>query len=451
MITSIEIKNFKSIRSLSFDLPKFAVLVGPNGSGKTNIVQAMELFGEILARGTTDPAGELGWANILRRGKGPARGGITLGARVEHAVGAVGRTGKGGLIRSTGGKALVTLTARLTLDHRVDDGDVVVTGEELIAETEASRLTIAFNSSGWVVDPGTDPTLWQMFWHPDIEQEPQGRLSDPEHVRRRIQWRFVLPAGKADGTGLDGDGNRTSTVLRILNRVRFEIPCIQAIALNAQVDRIRLDASALRSDTQLREATSRLLGPSGEGLANAIDRLRGRGREPLAAFRHVLEALRRVYPRIEDVRAQQVQPGRMTLLFRERGIADDLGLANVSDGVLHALALLVMLEGGKPRPSPGPLAIEEPENAIHPWSVRAMMGRAQASSRQVLVTTHSETVVNAVLDPASLFIVENDERKGTTVTPAQQKERALGAILAETGQGLGDVWMDGTLGGVPIP
>ena len=95
------------------------------------------------------------------------------------------------------------------------------------------------------------------------------------------------------------------------------------------------------------------------------------------------------------------------------------------------------------------LAIEEFENVIHPWSVRAMLERAQASSRQILVTTHSETVVNAVKDPGSLFIVEHDDRKGTIVTPARQREAALDAILAESGQNLGDVWMDGSLGGVP--
>lgn len=75
MISSVRIKNFKSIKALSLDLPAFAVLVGPNGSGKTNIVGALALFGELLRRGTTDPARELGWSQIIRREKRPARGG----------------------------------------------------------------------------------------------------------------------------------------------------------------------------------------------------------------------------------------------------------------------------------------------------------------------------------------------------------------------------------------
>ncbi|MEO5725489.1 MAG: AAA family ATPase, partial [Byssovorax sp.] len=138
--------------------------------------------------------------------------------------------------------------------------------------------------------------------------------------------------------------------------------------------------------------------------------------------------------------------GRVTLGFRERGIAEPIPLDGVSDGVLHALALLIALQQRRS----GLLAIEEPENALHPWSVRKIMDQAQTSSTgQVLITTHSETVVNAVLDPESLFIVESDDQ-GTTVEPATSKEKALAAILNETGQKLGDIWIDGSLGGVPL-
>ena len=62
---------------------------------------------------------------------------------------------------------------------------------------------------------------------------------------------------------------------------------------------------------------------------------------------------------------------------------------------------------------------------------------------------NSPTLIDAVEDPVSLFIVENDDKKGTVVTPALTREKALRAILAESGQKLGEVWLDGLLGGVP--
>jgi hypothetical protein len=45
--------------------------------------------------------------------------------------------------------------------------------------------------------------------------------------------------------------------------------------------------------------------------------------------------------------------------------------------------------------------------------------------------------------------VENLEEYGTTVTPALGREAGLQSILNESGQRLGEVWVQGTLGGVP--
>jgi len=445
MISSLEIKNFKSIKALSLDLPRLAVLVGPNGSGKTNVVRALELFGDILQRGTTDPAREQGWSQLIRRTKKPARGGLTLSVKLPYRPQSMLNVPEE-LIRPASKADRITLSASLTLDGSIADDEAHIRSEEIIAETVNSKLRIAVDPAGWTVNAGTDPELWKLFapyFLVNLNLSAfDKQTKTPALAQETLRRNFGADRTKDDGT--------ENTVLRILNRVRFPAAWASYLAESCQVSRFRLDASALRGDSSFREPTSAVLGPNGEGLPAAVDRLRGQGKAPAAAFQRVLRALQRVYPRIEDVRPQRVQPGRLTLLFRERGIEDELGQANISDGVLHALALLVILEGRKDRRAPGILAIEEPENAIHPWSVRAMMERAQAlPNRQVLITTHSETVVNAVQDPGSLFIVENDDRKGTLVTPARDKEAALDTILAETGQKLGDVWMDGSLGGVP--
>src|SRR4051812_36406430 len=41
MIKSTEIKNFKSVVDLSLDLGSFNVLIGENGSGKSNVLEAI--------------------------------------------------------------------------------------------------------------------------------------------------------------------------------------------------------------------------------------------------------------------------------------------------------------------------------------------------------------------------------------------------------------------------
>ncbi len=443
MITSVEIKNFKSIKALSVDLPKFSVLVGPNGSGKTNIVQALELFGEILQRGTTDPVRDRGWEQLIRRAKRPARGGITLGVDVSHIISipALRSPGTPEDAGRTFDLSIVTLSARITLTGLDGGRDVAVEREELVARSPAGELSIVADRSGWTIDVGSDPALWSLF--PLNVGGTSGPAMGVDQRSRSLEQTFGSVFRTADGSD--------QGVLQLFNRARFPLPWLSSLLQSCRIHRIRLDTSALRDDSPTRDARSTVLGSAGEGLAAAVDRLRGSGKESSAAFRRVLSALQKVYPRIEDIRAHRIQPGRLTLLFKERGIEQDLGQSNVSDGVLRALALLVMLEGDKHRARGGLLAIEEPENALHPWSLQLMIERAQASAQQVLITTHSETVVDAIKDPASLLIVENDDPNGTIVALAHDRESALDTILAESGQKLGDVWLGGALGGVPGP
>ena len=423
MITRFEIANYKSIKKLMLDFQPFMVLVGPNGAGKTNVVQALKLFGDLLSRGTTDPAQEQGWSQIVHRQKRPARGGLKLSGtflvpRVQ--IGRIGQHVPRGAPRGDDIEVQVSLVIRgSTAGH-----EITVVSEELRVGPEESGIRLSRRDDSVDIDRGSDKDLWRAF----------ARYSFflASHSSEAPQT-FSVPVPADPQT------------LTVCGRLFLGWLTAELVKQSATT-RLRLDTSALRNDARFDLVSGRSIGPSGEGLPVAVDKLRGRGAKPAAAFLPILAALREVYPRIEDVRPEPFAQGRVTLLFQERGISDPIPLDSISDGVIHALALLIALQS----PGPGILAIEEPENALHPWSVRKILERAQSGDEQrVLMTTHSETVVNAVADPDSLFIVEGDEDTGTTVTPATNKEKALRAILMESGQQLGDVWLDGTLGGVP--
>ncbi len=450
MIDLFEVRNFKSIKAMTMEMRPFMVLVGPNGAGKTNVVHALELFGDILQRGTTDPAREQGWDEIIRREKKPARGGISFRIRTSIPAPRIYVQHKRNAERQESparqpGPERLTAELALKLEGRLDSNDVIPVSEALTLQGQHGTLHLGVEGNDAIVDLGEDRFLHEIVadsmisavFHKDLFADRATVDRSLSEILRQV----LLSNDREDSAG--------SGVLRLLNPQRWFSPfLVDHLARTCRVMRLRLDTSALRQDGPTGPRGANLLGHEGQGLPAAIDRLRGHGATPDPAFRQVLAALQRVYPRIEDVRAEKIQPGKMTLFFKERGIQEELGVASVSDGVLHALALLMMLEGS-PR-SAGILAIEEPENAIHPWSVQAMVRRVQESpGRQVLLTTHSETVVNAVKDPGALHVVENDDRLGTVVTPALDRERALKTILSESGQNLGDVWMDGSLGGVP--
>ena len=53
MIDNIHIKNFKSIVDLTLDLGRFNVIIGANGCGKTNILEAIT-FASAASQGKLD-------------------------------------------------------------------------------------------------------------------------------------------------------------------------------------------------------------------------------------------------------------------------------------------------------------------------------------------------------------------------------------------------------------
>lgn len=408
MLTWFEVENFKSIKKLHVDLKDFMVLVGANGAGKTNVVQALALLLDILTTGSTEPIDFYGgYEQLIHRERQPAR---EMRFLLRWPCGAR--------------RYIPRFSIQVAVTLRFDAARGVTIAAEEVRIDSLSRHGAPFIAR-WAKDR--------------LERFELGTSSS---LKKELQ--FASMATKAQT--MARIGQIEPTMLRFGPLYSW----FSSQTTMTPMRRLRLDASALRSDVQLHETLDRrpILNFTGRGLPLALERLRPHGKPPSEAFKRVLLRLREVYPNIEDVRALRFQPGRVVLSFKERTISGELGESNVSDGVMHALALLVAVEDQRK----DVLAIEEPENALHPWALRRIVERIQDSiggDRQLVITTHSPVVVDAVKDPASLFIVENDERRGTTVTPALQKERALNVILAETGQKLGEVWLGGSLGGVP--
>ncbi|MCU0470503.1 MAG: AAA family ATPase [Arcicella sp.] len=48
MLQKVSIQNFKSLKDVTLDLQKVNLLIGPNNSGKSNFLKALELFGKYI-------------------------------------------------------------------------------------------------------------------------------------------------------------------------------------------------------------------------------------------------------------------------------------------------------------------------------------------------------------------------------------------------------------------
>ena len=440
MLTRFEAHNFTSLESLKLVLRPFTVLVGPNGAGKTNIIKSVELLGDLLYRGSTDPILETGWESIARR-RGRTRNVMTLAARAVIPADVVRS------IARTEDRRPVGVTLGLTLGWSSKTDEIGVKAETLTLWRGRNHLSVSLRRGGEPeIQLGNDPALWELMTpfgaRVRTRKVAEGSQNDAADVESVLRDQLATTNRRAD---------RGSRFLRLLALNRYYYtPWFDYIVAACRVQRLRLDASALRGEAVGERSARSQLGPAGEGLADAVARLRGRGSRPERAFLPVLHALQAVFPRIEDVVPVRYLPGRLALTFKEKGISGRLGHGNVSDGTIHTLALLMALQDpGEGTVGPRLLAVEEPENAIHPWAIRTVMDRAQRSRRQVVMTTHSPIVVDEVRDPRSLYIVSYDAEHGTSATPAPRVEENLTEVLRESGLKLGDIWISGSLGGVP--
>ena len=157
--------------------------------------------------------------------------------------------------------------------------------------------------------------------------------------------------------------------------------------------------------------------------------------------RMLLDRLRDFYPLVEDVVIYHIG-GTVQIFFHERGLYHSVPATRMSDGSLRYLCLLAVLC----HPSPAPIVcIEEPEIGLHPDVIPEVAKLlVEASSRsQIFVTTHSDILVDALTDvPEAVIVCEKSD--GATQLRRLDAEE-LRPWLEE--YRLGELWTRGRFGG----
>lgn len=155
----------------------------------------------------------------------------------------------------------------------------------------------------------------------------------------------------------------------------------------------------------------------------------------------VLSYLQRFYAPATDVRFE-IQ-GKALVARIEEWRRFSTTTYRLSDGTLRWLCLLTILLN----PDPPPLiCIEEPELGIHPDAIGALaeLLRIASTRTQVIATTHSDLLVTAFGDDPESIIVCDKDQDATRLRRLEKSE--LGVWLKD--YALGDLWMKGQIGGV---
>ena len=170
--------------------------------------------------------------------------------------------------------------------------------------------------------------------------------------------------------------------------------------------------------------------PYGGDFLDQLARMEKERKRTLSSrLRRINEALRVAVPQLRELRLQRDESGHPHLLGLYEHWRPNAGWQTedqFSDGTLRLLGLLwAVLDG------PGPLLLEEPELSLHDAVVRhlaPMMWKAtRKSRRQLLVSTHSASLLSdAGIGPEEVLLLR-PTREGTEVTVAaeHQEIRAL--------------------------
>ncbi|MDQ6955030.1 MAG: AAA family ATPase, partial [Mariprofundaceae bacterium] len=157
------------------------------------------------------------------------------------------------------------------------------------------------------------------------------------------------------------------------------------------------------------------------------------------AKRKLLDSLRQLYEGITDYEVA-IDSGYVQVFIEENGMS--IPATRLSDGTLRYLSLLAVLCHPKP---PALICIEEPELGLHPDVLSHLAELLiEASQRtQLFVTTHSETLVDALSDTPESVLVCEKENVGTSIRRCDQDE--LSVWLEK--YSLGELWRRGGIGG----
>ena len=170
-------------------------------------------------------------------------------------------------------------------------------------------------------------------------------------------------------------------------------------------------------------------------LGLVLNRLR---REPKAKDQ-LLSALCQLYEDVVDFDVI-IEGGTVQVFLQEGNIS--VPATRLSDGTLRYLCLLAILC----HPTPPPLVcIEEPELGLHPDILPGLAELMRDASErcQLIVTTHSEVIVDSLSDtPESIVVCEKHQGK-TTLRRLDKNDLAHWLEKYQ----LGELWSSGELGG----
>lgn len=177
--------------------------------------------------------------------------------------------------------------------------------------------------------------------------------------------------------------------------------------------------------------------PDGQNLMTILNNIKN---SHSLYYDKIEESVKKINPYFKDINFAFLG-SKLYLVLREEYLTKSVSIEHISDGTLRYLLLLSVLFN----PERGSLVcIEEPETGLHPDMINTISDAIKQSSKntQVIVTTHSPLLLNSFdIEDILVFEKNNQNETEVSVKSADEFDKLIEDVL------LGQAWLRGLIGG----
>lgn len=385
-ITQITLKNFRAFQDVEMrDIPRFAVLVGANGTGKSTLFQVFGFLRDAMTTNVSTALSKLGGSRGIEE------------------------------VRSRGSQGDI----EIELKFRPEPTGRLVTYTLCIGE-ENGRPVV----------------------NREVLKYRRGRRGKPWHYLDFSKGRGTAVTNEIEEVEEEEQLNREEQVLKspdllaIKGLAQFErFPAV--VALGDLIERWHISDFHISCARPEQEAGyAEHLSREGENLSLVVEYLYKRHNK---VFEKIIEKLKSRVPGISKVESKLTEEGRILLKFQDGAFKDPFLARYVSDGTIKMLAYLTLLYDPEPHPL---LCVEEPENQLYPSLLLELGEEFREYSRrggQVFVSSHSPDFLNGIELDEVFWLQKID---GYTKIKRARDDAQIAAYMAE-GDQMGYLWKQG--------
>lgn len=460
MIEKIFVENFRSILKLETKLTQLTVLIGANGTGKSNLVKLLEFIGDIPESGVNMAINKRGGSEWMLPKSIPT-------SKLRSVVTSVGYTTTFSPPKDTSSKL-----KRVNVDHFIKlkfkaEGLPYVKSEELTFHNVLSVSRLLNNKDSLIDLPDdhfASPSIDSTF---SLKQKEIGGLEieclpsvNEENMNDYLEWLGLSESLKIKPRYFTSNLKRlwSSREIRIrgsklqkrkrsysfldenittvldfcshYHRFRSEV---------ASIARYDLLLNELRKEQNLSDEDEFMT--DGTNMPSIVKKIKNK--DKTESWDRLRETFFAIAPHITQLGTSSLRTNKEFIRFAESEIGRPVESWEASDGSLRALAVLLAIETAT---SGTTVIIEEPEQNLHPWAIRILMNyivdMIKKKSLQVIITTHSQQVLESA-KPEEILVANRTIQEGTTFKRLSDLHPDL------CSEEIGKLWVKGLLGGVP--